>query len=134
MERIQNFNFEVVYKKGEQIPHVDALSRHHEENIGNQITTEKRKRILQMHDQLIYRGAKAILEKFKEQGEIRFSEMKIKEAVKDCAMFKAYNPIRIQKYRQAEMLNPGERVAIEPKRRFYITTAIEYFTRKEFCK
>lgn len=41
MERIQNFSFEVIYRKGESIPHVDALSRQGEIEIVNQILESK---------------------------------------------------------------------------------------------
>lgn len=137
MERIQNFSFEVEYRKGASIPHVDALSRHREDEEVNLIQEDKTMEILKMHEIMIHRGAKAIYEKFREQGNQKHTELEIREAIKDCRMCKAYNPIRSRKFRKIEAFIPREKVGIdimEPRRGLYIASAIDYFTRKGFSK
>lgn len=64
----RNFNFTVIYKKGSEMDHVDALSRCHKPEIEtcNQISDStniiKNKNIT-AHENLVHRGAQAVYEK-----------------------------------------------------------------------
>jgi hypothetical protein len=69
IEHIQNYSFKVEYQNGEEIPHVDALSRHSQENEKKKIqqiqilTTEEEDQIIkECHERMIHRG-KIIVQK-----------------------------------------------------------------------
>lgn len=140
MERIQKYSFKVEYRKGESIPHVDALSRQHvhEETVNRieRIISEPEKlKVIEIHERLIHRGAKAVKEKLREEGE-EIKEWKVREILKPCMICKMYNPIKTRRYRIIEAFEPGEKVGldlIEIRKGSYIATAIYYFTRKGFA-
>ncbi|KAI4293400.1 hypothetical protein PAPHI01_2674 [Pancytospora philotis] len=73
----------------------------------------------------------------KENGHLETSESEVREAIKDCAICRAYNPSRDRGYRHVPAYEVGEKVAIdiiEPRDHTYIVTAIDYFSRQGFAR
>lgn len=114
MDRIQNYSFNVRYKKRETIPHVDALSRQYpqDEEVGLIEGTITEEEIKSIHEHLAHRGTKVVAEKIKEQGR-EVSVGKVKEAIKGCKVCKMYNPMRTRSYRHNVSYDIGGKVGFD---------------------
>ncbi|KAF9762865.1 Retrovirus-related Pol polyprotein from transposon 17.6 [Nosema granulosis] len=109
MERIQAFDFEVIYKESKELQHVDALSRCRNEV--NDIENNLDEIIIQAHTKLVHGGGKATYEYLKESQNIREITMKrVKQAFARCKRCKEYNPMRIDGFRYIEAFEPGRRL------------------------
>lgn len=141
IERIQNFSFIVTYKQGKEIPHVDALSRSFNEE-KNVCSIQKREptmeeKIMEIHKDLVHRGAKLVYEHLKETGEPNGTLKKCQEVLKNCITCKLYNPIKVKGTRHVQAYEVGELLAIDiigPYENEYIITGIDYFSRYAFAE
>ena len=91
MERIQTYSFIVEYKKGEEMAHVDALSRRHAVEVNTVI--EEEKSIQRIHESLIHKGILAVRERLMAEG-LDVPLGRVKEVLARCKICKLYNPIR----------------------------------------
>ncbi|MGL4849714.1 MAG: RNase H-like domain-containing protein [Clostridium sp.] len=141
IERIQQFNFKVEYKPGEDIPHVDGLSRlaqsSREVSVNMIENTEKESKILSLHEELVHRGGKITTEEYNKRYKDKISEIECRKVLESCVECKLYNPIRVGRPRDIQAYEMGEKTAFDiigPIEGKYIITAIDYFTRFGFAK
>ena len=98
LDRLANFSYEVIYKKGKDIPYVDCFSRNSEnkpddktckiENIENE-TKDMEQKIKLLHTELIHRGRKSMEYEAKRRGyESKDLNKIIAEVVKNVGFVK----------------------------------------------
>ena len=140
--RLQNYTFEVRYRKGEEQGNADALSRccvlEKEQKIEKNYTDSEVVEIIQKtHKDLIHRGSKCTLQRIYElYGNITCLE-KVKNVLSNCLKCKEFRPRNYSGVKFNEAFEVGEKVAIDflgPIQDHYILTAIDYFSRKGFAK
>ena len=140
--RLQNYTFEVRYRKGEDQGNADALSRccvlEKEQKIEKNYTDSEVVEIIQKtHKDLIHRGSKCTLQRIYElYGNITCLE-KVKNVLSNCLKCKEFRPRNYSGVKFNEAFEVGEKVAIDflgPIQDHYILTAIDYFSRKGFAK
>jgi RNase H-like domain found in reverse transcriptase/Reverse transcriptase (RNA-dependent DNA polymerase) len=144
MDRMSVFNYDIKYKKGTSIPHVDCLSRNCVEevlNLEDQVNkTEEhlRERIRTLHVKLLHRGFRTIQYELSRQNVVLPNLGKlIKEELNRCHICKEYNPKKKNNFLFVTSYFKGEKVAIDiigPIQNRYIITGIDYFTRKGYAK
>ncbi|KAI4291184.1 hypothetical protein PAPHI01_0458 [Pancytospora philotis] len=134
-EGLQCHSFTVEYRKGETLPHVDALSRNFEETNAIEDSPDERRRIiLAKHEELVFRGAKAVNYALEKEYSWKGMFGEIKETLKGCVVCKKYNVATRRPYRKVDAF---ERVAFDimgPIGNHYVISAIDYFTRQALAK
>ena len=106
------------------MPHVDTLSRAHDNScyiIGNTVdsTDGMQRKIIEVHDKIIHRGAKATKQKFEEIYGNPIGLQVVANSIKNCKTCKMYNPLKTRGFRKVTAFEVGEKVAIdivEPKK------------------
>jgi hypothetical protein len=140
--RLENYSFEVRYRKGEDQGNADALSRccalENEQRIAKNCTESEIVEIIKKtHKELIHRGSKCTLQKVHElYGDITCLE-KVKGVLSNCLKCKEFRPRNYSGIKFHEAFEVGEKVAIDflgPIQDYYILTGIDYFSRKGFAK
>lgn len=139
IERINNFDFTVKYIKGENLPHVDALSRNSINNINNSEMNLKKMEeiILKKHEDLVHRGKVAVAYDLKKIYNWKNMDKIIENTLKNCLICKKYSRKRKGGEEFVESFNPFEKIAIDfigPINNKMIITGIDYFTRFGFAK
>ena len=151
LEKLSNFAFTIKYKKGNDIVHVDAISRSFEDtnknsSIGvNEIEIEqktltddeKRKIIKDKHIELLHRGEKSVIYSLKKDYKWKNLTTLTRQIVNQCNTCKLYNPKKYKQFIFIKAHEIGEKVAIDiigPINKTYIITGIDYFSRKGFAK
>jgi hypothetical protein len=141
IDRIQNFNFTVKYRKGTENNHVDALSRSFEPqldcNTVESVEETSDPRILELHEKLVHRGAKAVYNWAKDNNWENITYKKCQETISKCPTCKFYNPIRIKGMRHIQAHDVGELFAFDivgPYEKKYILPGIDYFYRTAFAE
>ncbi|KAI4293480.1 hypothetical protein PAPHI01_2754, partial [Pancytospora philotis] len=137
-ERLQCYDFTVEYRKGETLPHVDALSRNFAQvNAIGDLTEERKQLIMAKHEELVHRGAKAVTYALEKEHSWKGITTDVKEVLKSCTVCKKYNVATRKAYRRVDAYEQGERVAFDmmgPVGNHYIISAIDYFTRQAWAK
>jgi hypothetical protein len=136
--RLQNYSFDVKYRKGEEQGNADALSRCCLlESARNFLDSEVVEIIQRTHRELIHRGSKCTLQRIIEvYGNITSLE-KVKNVLSNCLKCKEFRPRNYSGIKFHEAFEVGDKVAIDflgPIQDHYILTGIDYFSRKGFAK
>ncbi|KAF9752793.1 Retrovirus-related Pol polyprotein from transposon 17.6, partial [Nosema granulosis] len=106
-ERLQRYNCIMKYKKPQELEHADALSRAHN-MVGTIEGEEKRKVIVNAHEEIVHKGAKATYEHLRKKG-VDYTLKDVQEALKKCYRCKLYNPIKITGWRYIESFEVGRK-------------------------
>ncbi|KAI4293412.1 hypothetical protein PAPHI01_2686 [Pancytospora philotis] len=155
IDRLNNFSFKVEYRKGESIPHVDALSRQYGETNGEvkgETTVEinevvlpheepdemtKRSIIQAKHEELVHRGAKIVATELAQQYQWKGMSRLVKDVVSTCRKCKMYGTMIKGPHKAVLAFEMGEKVAFDimgPIQNSYVISAIDYFTRRAWSK
>lgn len=131
-ERLSHFNYKIVYKKGEEIPHVDALSRslayeeENEEEISNieevkdvsdenvEETLENKKKIIrEKHIELVHRGKKVVVEELKKEYDWTDLAVLTGKVLNECPECKKFNAKKDSKIKFVDSYERGEKFAMD---------------------
>jgi hypothetical protein len=140
IERIQEFNFNVEYKPGKAIPHVDGLSRLASSEICNisieSTNNDIKENVLKLHEKLVHRGSKITTEEYNKINTDKVTLEEVRKILENCMTCKIYNPVRVGKPRYIGAYAMGDKVAFDiigPFNDKYIIAGIDYFTRYAFA-
>lgn len=138
-DRLARFCYTVEYEKGENIPHVDALSRQYEnvDNIEKEDEDLIRQIIRDKHEELIHRGERAVVKALSKEYNWKNMNKLVAEEVRKCETCKKYNTICKRPFRVVTAFERGEKIAFDimgPIGNHYIITAIDYFTRQAWAQ
>lgn len=109
LDRMSCFSFEVRFKQGKEIPHVDCLSRNcgkpKERDMVCEVTRMEEHKVLNEQDlvkldkTLMHRGIQSMEYELKRRGyNMRDVKQKIKKIVKECEICKMYNAKKGKKF------------------------------------
>ncbi|MGL4849384.1 MAG: RNase H-like domain-containing protein, partial [Clostridium sp.] len=151
LERLNVFLPVIQYRKGEEIPHVDALSRSLTSEKDMDIATvsagslneaepieyEKIIIIRKKHIDLVHRGYKIVLNELKQTYKWKDLNTLVRKVLQKCKECKEYNAKKKTRIRFVNSFEKGEKMAVDiigPINGRYIISAIDYFSRKGFAK
>ncbi|MGL5706922.1 MAG: reverse transcriptase domain-containing protein [Aeromonas sp.] len=134
--RLENFQFEIKYKKGEELKVSDALSRAPMQEVqgGEEINKEMIDEIMKVHEKFNHR--KTLNEELK-QLNINISQTKLLNILSNCIVCKRKDTKRGKTCKYISVLKPGEKIGIDIlhlDQKIKIIMAIDYFSRKLFAK
>lgn len=140
--RLQNYAFEVVYRKGEDQGNADTLSRcctiNQEEIKSKRYQEDEITAIIEkIHKELIHRGSKCTFQKIQELYGNITNLQRVKNVLDNCVKCKEFRPRNYPGIKFHNAFEIGEKIAIDfigPIQNHYVITGIDYFSRKGFAK
>lgn len=133
--RLERFQFDVAYKKGEEIITSDALSRSYENVFQIKcMVNHSVNEIFLIHEKMNHR--KSILKDLENRG-IKVSKSELEKILQKCETCKMHDKKYFKSLKHVNTEKPGEKFAVDilelTKNNKYIL-GIDYFSRKLFAK